>query len=378
MVGYLTHFHFKKARTPFRKVVPPLSKAEKTNLRQAIEERGVDHPIEVDPEGNILDGHHRQDIEGDCKFTIKHGLKTQAEKKAYAYSTNANRRNMSVKAQRIARAKMKQTAIDLREDYTQEETAAWLGVSRATVRRWETPAVTGNGRPAISGKGRPPSLNKQQKQEIKQRLAKGETQTAIAEDMNVAQQTISDFAATLRNRTPPPKDNKAKTISERAVAVRLDVGGGLTVKEAAKRYEFAPTTYNSAALVAESGNQLLIAAMDSEVIPIGTARRLLDSPRKEQEETVEEARVKQLRKRHKQVLGNRRNKTQLLLETLETTYIQWRELPVDIKVIPKDSAKLSELRILAVQLRELLNERFNTLERSIKQCSQKTTAKKTS
>jgi len=38
---------------------PPLSDEEYTALKKDIEDRGIQVPIELDSDGNILDGHHR-------------------------------------------------------------------------------------------------------------------------------------------------------------------------------------------------------------------------------------------------------------------------------------------------------------------------------
>ena len=40
----------------------PLSDEEYTALKKDIEDRGIKVPIELDSDGNILDGHHRWEI----------------------------------------------------------------------------------------------------------------------------------------------------------------------------------------------------------------------------------------------------------------------------------------------------------------------------
>ena len=43
-------------KTPFRHDLPPLSTEEFTSLKADISEHGVKNPIEIDEDGNVLDG----------------------------------------------------------------------------------------------------------------------------------------------------------------------------------------------------------------------------------------------------------------------------------------------------------------------------------
>jgi ParB-like chromosome segregation protein Spo0J len=61
----------------------PLSDEEYTALKKDIEDRGIKVPIELDSDGNILDGHHRWQIAQELGWTAekirtvtRHDLKT--------------------------------------------------------------------------------------------------------------------------------------------------------------------------------------------------------------------------------------------------------------------------------------------------------------
>jgi ParB-like chromosome segregation protein Spo0J len=47
----------------------PLSPQEREALKRDIEARGIQVPIELDSEGNILDGHHRWEIAQELGWT---------------------------------------------------------------------------------------------------------------------------------------------------------------------------------------------------------------------------------------------------------------------------------------------------------------------
>jgi ParB-like nuclease family protein len=95
-------------------VCEPLTPEEYEALKASIEEHGVRVPIEVDDEGNILDGHNRAEIaqllQIPCPTTVKAGLKTPEEKRAYARTINCARRQMTPeKKQKILRDQIIET-----------------------------------------------------------------------------------------------------------------------------------------------------------------------------------------------------------------------------------------------------------------------------
>ena len=79
-------------------VLPPLQEAAYQSLRADIERHGVLVPIDVDEEGEILDGHNRQAIADelgiDCPRIVRAGIGTDADKVDYALRMNLLRRHL--------------------------------------------------------------------------------------------------------------------------------------------------------------------------------------------------------------------------------------------------------------------------------------------
>lgn len=115
--------------TPYQ-LLPPLSKEEYDALRADIAESGIAVPIDVDEDGNILDGHHRAwiaaDLGVDCPRRVVSGL-TEQGKRNYARRVNALRRSLTAEQRREQVAQMR------REGLSQAEIARTLGVSQQTV-----------------------------------------------------------------------------------------------------------------------------------------------------------------------------------------------------------------------------------------------------
>jgi ParB-like chromosome segregation protein Spo0J len=78
-------------------VMPPLSAEEYAALRADIAEHGVRVPIDVDENGTILDGHHRQaiatELGTDCPTRVVAGL-TDDRKRLHAFAVNLQRRSL--------------------------------------------------------------------------------------------------------------------------------------------------------------------------------------------------------------------------------------------------------------------------------------------
>ena len=79
-------------------LLPSLNKHEYEVLYDSIKEHGIIHPVEIDEDGNILDGHHRwsiaQDLGIECPTIIRKGM-TEEEKRNYARSMNVARRHLN-------------------------------------------------------------------------------------------------------------------------------------------------------------------------------------------------------------------------------------------------------------------------------------------
>ncbi len=113
--------------------MPALSPAEYEALKADIAARGVKIPVEVDEDGNILDGYHRvqicEELGIEWPKLVRTGL-SEAEKRMHAWRLNVIRRHLS-KAQKRA------IALTLRQQgWTQDQIAELLAVSQGTISSW--------------------------------------------------------------------------------------------------------------------------------------------------------------------------------------------------------------------------------------------------
>lgn len=126
-------------QTPFKDALPGLSAEEFAALKADYAAHGPKQKVEVDEDGNVLDGHHRLKIDKDWPRVVIRGL-TEAEKMAHVLRSNSVRRNLSHEQAAEVRQKKRETAFRLREEapkkWTQKRVAEVLGLSRETVRDW--------------------------------------------------------------------------------------------------------------------------------------------------------------------------------------------------------------------------------------------------
>jgi ParB-like chromosome segregation protein Spo0J len=113
-------------------VMPPLTPEEIQALYADIEANGVRVPVDVDEDGNILDGHHRVEIATSIGIgypvRVLDGL-TEAQKVAHAYAVNLNRRSLNREQKRALVA-----ASLIREpELSDRQHAERTGVSHPTV-----------------------------------------------------------------------------------------------------------------------------------------------------------------------------------------------------------------------------------------------------
>ena len=114
-------------------LLPPLSPDEYDSLKADISERGVLVPIEVDEEGNILDGHHRVQICLELGIEswprlVRTGL-SEEEKRQHARKLNLARRHLNQEQRRdLIDAQLTETS-----ELADRQIAAGLGVSHHTV-----------------------------------------------------------------------------------------------------------------------------------------------------------------------------------------------------------------------------------------------------
>lgn len=120
------------AATSNYQVMPPLSAEEYTALRADIAVHGIRVPIDVDEDGNILDGHHRAAISAelgiDCPTRLVAGL-SEDQKHHHALAVNTTRRTLT-REQRHALIRA-----ELERDPHRSDRALgrWLGVDGKTV-----------------------------------------------------------------------------------------------------------------------------------------------------------------------------------------------------------------------------------------------------
>jgi ParB-like chromosome segregation protein Spo0J len=182
----------RKLKTPYKDLLPPLKTSEREALASDIAIHGVLHPIVIDEDGNILDGHHRYSIDKSAPTVTVEGL-SDDEKRAYTIRANLARRNLTGDQTREVSKTQREIARRLREAdakrWTQEAVGALLGVARETVRDWFTNGGVAN------GKSPPPDarvkLTTPAKAEIVRRIEAGEKQEQIASDYGVCPATVT-------------------------------------------------------------------------------------------------------------------------------------------------------------------------------------------
>jgi predicted transcriptional regulator len=200
-----------KTSTPYSELLPPLSSEEKDALRSSIEAEGVLVPIDVDSDGNVLDGHHRFKCDPKAPRVVRTEVKTDAERRAFVFRSNLARRNLSVTQRTEVKARLRAVARDLKtEGKTQEQIAAMLGVARPTVTHWfeghnvqsnnvstvET-ASTQDATPIPDSRVK---INPKHKPIIAYRVERGETVQQVAADYGVAPNTIRRVVAEVAKR----------------------------------------------------------------------------------------------------------------------------------------------------------------------------------
>jgi transcriptional regulator with XRE-family HTH domain len=187
----------RKLNTPYADLLPPLKTSEREALAADIKANGVLHPVVIDEDGNILDGHHRYAIDRNAPTRVVEGL-TDEEKQAYTIRANLARRNLSLEQTKAVEKRQREIAKKLRESdakrWTQQAVGALLGVAQQTVASWFTTNTSdGNGSKTPKPDARV-KLNTAAKEAVVARLEAGEAQQQIAADFGVCQQTVSKIA----------------------------------------------------------------------------------------------------------------------------------------------------------------------------------------
>lgn len=217
----------RKLNTPYADLLPPLKTSEREALAADIKANGVLHPVVIDEDGNILDGHHRYAIDRNAPTVTVQGL-SEEEKQAYTIRANLARRNLSLEQTRAVEKRQREIAKKLRDTdakrWTQQAVAALLGVARNTVSVWFSTNVSDdNGTKAPTPDARV-KLNTAAKEAVVARLEAGETQQQIAADFGVCQKTVSNIARRADEIHSRDDDKARKTA--RLKASKFDVRRG--------------------------------------------------------------------------------------------------------------------------------------------------------
>jgi N6-adenosine-specific RNA methylase IME4/DNA-binding XRE family transcriptional regulator len=107
-------------------LLPPLSSQERSELYENIKRNGMQYPIKILPSGKIFDGHTRFDLFGKkARFEVVN----VSEEKALelGLGLNLNRRHLSHEQRNEIIRELR------RRGYTQQKTAALVGISRSAV-----------------------------------------------------------------------------------------------------------------------------------------------------------------------------------------------------------------------------------------------------
>lgn len=198
-----------KLKTPFADLVPPLATAEFEVLKADIKANGVQIPVVIDEDDNILDGHHRYKCDKDAPTVVLAGL-TELEKKAYVIKANVARRNLSPTQKKELRKRQQKLCKELKADkkYTQKQLAVMLGVSQPTIAEWlKDISSIGSDTTNNPGTVTDPALDSRVKVDpkakpvIAERVAAGETQAQVAADFGISQAAVSTICTAEAKRT---------------------------------------------------------------------------------------------------------------------------------------------------------------------------------
>ena len=364
MAGYLTHFGLAEAKTPFIKASPRYTNEQFAEFLASIKEHGVEEPILVDELGNILDGHTRQKAEPDCPFRIVDGLESDDHKFAFAYRKNHERLHQTPKQLRKHREILKPVVLRLLEHHTQSEVSKMTGVAQATISGWKTDA-------GMAVKDNRKKLSPAQVEEIKERAANGDTQQVIADALGVSRQRIGKIIATnISTDNGCNSVKKTDPISVRSKAAKAAVAAGATAAATASRYGFSNAVeYRAAAIVAESGNEELIAAMDQGVLSPDAARSLSKASPEKVTEKLREIKAKQSLKALKTRGCVGKSRPDLLQSAIHNAYMllsTYASDGIDARDIPRSQAKREKLTDLIDSLEKITTVLFADIRRRLK------------
>ena len=208
-------------KTPFAKLLPPLSDDEFAALKASIKVHGVLDPILEDEDGNILDGRHRLKIDPNAPRKVVKGLGSDAEKKAFVFQTNNARRNLSPGQKKKLIATQREVALALRDQdpkkFTEKVVAGMMGVDQSTISRRLSRSgnnmhVHNASTPRQDARSKVPETVRST---VPDRVKKGESKKEIAKELGVTQRTVSNIV----------KSKSQKASGKKSAAVPNAVSG---------------------------------------------------------------------------------------------------------------------------------------------------------
>lgn len=225
-----------KLKQPYKDLLPALSSEEYAALKADIKRHGVLHPIVVDEDGNILDGHHRYSIDKNAPQRVVTGL-SEAERESFVFRSNFARRNLSPAQANEAREKMREVAVRLKkEKQTQQTIAALLGVCHKTVANWVISNCKDTNADNVDCRVK---LTKDGAKRAIELRDQGWTQQAIADELKVSQPTIN---ATLKKEEQRQELEAAIEEAAQTPKTTLHVGPyDVILADPPWRYDFSET-----------------------------------------------------------------------------------------------------------------------------------------
>ena len=200
-------------------LLPPLTTHEFESLEADIKRNGLLHPIIVDENGDILDGHHRAKIVDKYEPVVMTGL-SEAQKKAFVYKMNFTRRNLSKTQKDEQKKNMKIVAKELQEEgVTQADIGAMLGVDQSTISKWFVSNMNNHNtnKPKKNAKTKVP---KEAHEDIYERVESGETQEQVAADYGVGRSRVAQITKAVEKKKE--KEAEQEKFIEEASTLEID------------------------------------------------------------------------------------------------------------------------------------------------------------
>jgi predicted transcriptional regulator len=184
-------------------LLPLLSAEERIRLEISIKDKGT-CSIEVDENGDILDGHHRYEICQKLDIVPEkiqvNNFKNDLEKMAYVIKINSARRQMSGDQEKEVDKERQRIAKDLYAigEYTQENISNLLGVTQQAVSLWlnskpDNVSGTSACTAYIIRKRVGQKIGKEEKEAILEQLDSGLTHEKVAANFKVARPRITQI-----------------------------------------------------------------------------------------------------------------------------------------------------------------------------------------